>query len=183
MMDRWLGRFLDKMEELSHFDNTLLILLSDHGVAHGEHGFTGKVPSALYPELTDIVFLMRHPEGKGAGQTSEYYASTHDVAPTILGFLGVEPPRTMEGQNLLLLMDGGQPHPRSHFTLGYHDHAWCRDEDYAMFCRHDGAMARLYYLRTDPQMTRDIAGQHPDIARRMFEEYVIKDAGGPLPIY
>jgi hypothetical protein len=32
-------------------------------------------------------------------------------------------------------------------------------------------------------MTRDIAGQHPDIARRMFEEYVIKDAGGPLPIY
>jgi arylsulfatase A-like enzyme len=183
MMDRWLGRFLDKMEELSLFDNTLLVLLSDHGVAHGEHGFTGKVPSALYPELTDIVFLMRHPEGKGAGQTSDYYASTHDVAPTILGFLGVEPPPTMEGQNLLLLMDEGQPHPRSHFTLGYHDHAWCRDEDYAMFCRHDGAMARLYYLRTDPLMTRDIAGQQPDIARRMFEEYVIKDAGGPLPTY
>jgi arylsulfatase A-like enzyme len=183
MMDRWLGRFLDKMEELGLFDNTLLILLSDHGVAHGEHGYTGKVPSALYPELTDIVLLMRHPEGKGAGKGSDYYASTHDVAPTILSFLGVEPPQPMEGQNLLVILDGGQPQSRTHFTLGYHDHAWCRDEDYAMFCRYDGAMAKLYDLRTDPQMDRDIAMHHPHIARRMFEEYVIKDAGGPIPSY
>jgi len=182
-MDRWLGRFLEKMEELGLFDNTLLILLSDHGVAHGEHGYTGKVPAALYPELTDIVFLMRHPEGKRAGKKSDYYASTHDVAPTILSFLGVEPPRPMEGQNLLALMHGGQPHPRPHFTLGYHNHAWCRDEDYAMFCRHDGAEPKLFDLRTDPKMNRDIAGQRPAIARRMFEEYVIKDAGGPLPSY
>lgn len=183
MMDRWLGRFLDKMEELGLFENTLLILLSDHGVAHGEHGVVGKVPTELYPELTDIVFLMRHPEGKRAGDTSDYYASTHDVAPTILSFLGVEQPETMEGNNLLALVDGKQPGPRSHFTLGYHDHAWCRDDDYAMFCRHDGANASLYDLRTDPKMDRDIAGQHPDIARRMFDEYVIKDAGGPLPSY
>ena len=183
MVDRWLGRFLDRMEELGLFENTLLILLSDHGVAHGEHGYTGKVPSALYPELTDIVFLLRHPEGKGSGKGSDYYASTHDVAPTILSFLGVETPQPMEGQNLLVILDGEQPQSRTHFTLGYHDHAWCRDEDYAMFCRYDGAMAKLYDLRTDPQMDRDIAMHHPHIARRMFEEYVIKDAGGPIPSY
>jgi arylsulfatase A-like enzyme len=182
-MDRWLGRFLDKMEELNLFENTLLILLSDHGVAHGEHGIVGKLPTAMYPELTDIVFLMRHPEGKGAGEKSDYYASTHDVAPTILGFLGVKPPEQMEGQNLLGLVDGEQPDPRPHFTLGYHDHAWCRDEDFAMFCRHDGTEAELYNLRTDPKMDRDIAGQHQDIVKRMFEQYVIKDAGGPLPSY
>ena len=41
MVDRWLGRFLDKMEELNLFENTLLVLLSDHGVAHGEHGILG----------------------------------------------------------------------------------------------------------------------------------------------
>jgi arylsulfatase A-like enzyme len=183
MMDRWLGRFLDKMEELNLFENTLLILLSDHGVAHGEHGYTGKVPKALYPELTDIVFLMRHPEGKRAGERSDYYASTHDVAPTILSFLGVAQPEQMEGQNLLKLMDGKRPDPRPHFTLGYHDHVWCRDEDYAMFCRHDGANAMLYDLRTDPKMGRDIAGQHQDVVKRMFDEYVIKEAGGPLPSY
>jgi arylsulfatase A-like enzyme len=183
MMDRWLGRFLDKMEELDLFDNTLLILLSDHGVSLGEHGIVGKLPIAMYPELTDIVFLMRHPEGKGTGVTSDYYASTHDIAPTILNLLGIEVPQHIEGQNLLGLVDGRQPAPRSHFTLGYHDHAWCRDEDYAMFCRHDGTEAKLFDLRTDPKMNRDIAGLHPDIAKRMFEQYVIKDAGGPLPSY
>jgi arylsulfatase A-like enzyme len=123
MTDRWLGRLLEKMGELNLFENTLLVVLSDHGVAFGEHGIVGKLPNALYPELTDIVFLMRHPEGKGAGTRSGYYASTHDVAPTILGFLGMEPPESMEGHNLLGIVDGERPGPRHHFTLGYHDHA------------------------------------------------------------
>lgn len=183
MADRWLGHFLDKMERLGLFENTLLILLSDHGVAQGEHGFNGKLAIAMYPELTDTVFLMRHPQGKRAGEKSDYYASTHDVAPTILGFLGMETPEQMEGQNLAVLMDDEQPKPRPHFTLGFHDHAWCRDEDYVMFCRHDGTEAKLFDLRRDPGMDVDIAGQLPRIARRMFEEYVIKDAGGPLPSY
>ena len=104
MMDRWLGRFLDKMEELNLFDNTLLILLSDHGVAHGEHGYTGKPDNVLWPEVTDIPFYIRHPEGKGAGQTSDYYASTHDVAPTILGSLGIEPRQELDGQDLTVLL-------------------------------------------------------------------------------
>ena len=168
---------------LGLFENTLLILLSDHGVAQGEHGLNGKLPYALFPELTDIVFLVRHPEGKGSGETSDYYASTHDVAPTILGFLGMEPPEQMEGQNLLGIVEGKHPEPRPHFTLGFHEHAWCRDDEYAMFCRHDGTEAKLYDLRTDPKMNRDIAGQHQEIVKRMFDEYVIKDAGGPLPSY
>ncbi|MFL6031564.1 MAG: sulfatase-like hydrolase/transferase, partial [Rubrobacteraceae bacterium] len=91
MVDRWLGRFLDRMDELDLFENTFLILLSDHGHALGEHGYTGKPHYALWPELTDIVFMIRHPEGTRGGETSDYYASTHDVAPTILGFLGIEP--------------------------------------------------------------------------------------------
>jgi arylsulfatase A-like enzyme len=70
-------------------------------------------------ELTDTVLLVRHPEGKGAGVVSDYYASTHDVAPTVLGFLGIEPPRPMDGQDLLVLLEGGDPEPREHFTQGY----------------------------------------------------------------
>ena len=65
----------DRMDELDLFENTL-ILLSDHGHALGEHGYTGKPHYALWPELTDIVFMIRHPEGKGAGETSDHYAST-----------------------------------------------------------------------------------------------------------
>ena len=92
MMDRWLGHFLDKMEELNLFENTLVVLLSDHGILLGDHGSVGKPHSQLYPGLIDVPFLIRDPEGRAAGETSDYFASTHDVAPTILGFLGAEQP-------------------------------------------------------------------------------------------
>jgi arylsulfatase A-like enzyme len=183
MVDHWLGRFLDRMDELDLFENTLLILLSDHGHALGEHGYTGKPHYALWPELTDIVFMIRHPEGKGAGETSDYYASTHDVAPTILGFLGVEPVQPMEGQDLSMLLEGRGPEQRPHFTLGYSEFVWARDEGYAMFGRNDGEEAKLYDLLADPKMDRDVAAKRPDLVRRMFDEYVIGDAGGPLPTY
>jgi arylsulfatase A-like enzyme len=183
MVDRWLGRFLDRMDELDLFENTLLILLSDHGHALGEHGYTGKPHYALWPELTDIVFMIRHPEGKGAGETSDYYASTHDVAPTILGFLGIEPEQPMEGQDLSVLLEGRGPEQRPHFTLGYSEFVWARDEGFAMFGRNNGEEAKLYDLLADPKMDSDVAAKHPDVVRRMFEDYVIGDAGGPLPTY
>jgi arylsulfatase A-like enzyme len=183
MVDRWLGRFLEKMEDLNLFENTLLMLISDHGVAHGEHGILGKPPNALWPEVTDIAWLMRHPEGKRRGDSSDFYASTHDVAPTILGFLGIEPEQPMDGQDLSILFDGGQPENRSHFTLGYNDHAWARDDDYAMFAKNDGSNALLYDLRIDPEMNTDIAGSNQDVINRMWNDYVLEDAGGPLPTY
>jgi arylsulfatase A-like enzyme len=183
MADRWLGHFLEKMEELKLFENTLLVVLSDHGVAHGEHGIIGKPPHALWPEVTDVPFFVRYPGDKGAEETSDHYASTHDVAPTILGFLGIEPPQPMDGQDLSVLFDGSEPDPRPHFTLGYHMFVWARDESYAMRSRYDGALAKLYDVREDPEMKNDIAGERPDVVRRMFEDYVLKDAGGPLPHY
>jgi arylsulfatase A-like enzyme len=158
--------------------------LSEGQAGRMEALYSGEVTMMdRWPEVTDIAFFVRHPEGKGAGETSGYYASTHDVAPTILGFLGVEPKQKLDGQDLNVILEDEAPAARPHFSLGYHDHAWCRDEDYAMFCRHDGTEAELYDLRMDPKMDRDIAGQHQKIVKRMFEEYVIKDAGGPLPSY
>ena len=183
MMDHWLGRFLDKMEELGLFENTLLILLSDHGIAHGEHGILGKPPMALWPELTDVPFFIRHPEGKSAGEVSDHYASTHDVAPTVLGFLGIEPEQPMDGQDLSVFLDGERPEERRHFTLGYHHFVWARDDRYVMFSRYDGTLARLYDLGEDPALKNDVAGERPYVVRRMFDDYVLKDAGGPLPHY
>jgi arylsulfatase A-like enzyme len=183
MTDRWLGRFLDTLDSSEFAQETLLVVLSDHGVALGEHDATGKPFWALWPEVTDIPFLIRHPEGKGAGRTSDYFASTHDVAPTILGFLNVGPRNQMEGQDLSVVFDGKGPEPRPHFTLGYSEFVWARDEGYAMFGRNDGAKARLYDLTNDPKMDEDVAAEHPDIVGRMFAEYILNDAGGPLPTY
>ena len=163
MVDRWLGRFLDKMESTGRMKDT------------------GKPYNALWPELTEIPFLIRTPDGKGAGETSDYFASTHDVAPTILGATSLLPPRRMDGQYLTLLMGESEPMPRDHFTLGYNQYVSTRDDNYAMISVNDRSDAKLYDLRKDPGMTDDIAADNKDIVERMFDAYVLKDAGGPLP--
>src|SRR3712207_413957 len=134
---------------------------------------------SMYPELTDITVFIRHPGGKGAGQTSDYFASTHDVAPTVLGALGVEAPPAMQGQDLTVLLDGGEPEQsREHFTAGYHDHVWARDQNYAMFAKADGSEPKLFDLREDPEMRENIAGSNADIVKRMYNAYLVKDVGG-----
>ena len=184
MVDHWFGNFMQKMDDHGFLDNTLLMVLSDHGVALGEHGYTGKPFPALYPELTDIPFFIRHPEGKGAGETSDYYASTHDIAPTVLGATGIEAKQPMQGQNLMAILDGKDPEQkRPHFTLGYDSYVSARDDDYIMVSLNDGTEAELYDLKSDPKMHKNIASKKPDVVKRMFREYVLKDAGGPLPKY
>ena len=183
MSDRWLGRFMDKFHELGLSENTLLVLLSDHGHAFGEHGFAGKNSEALYPELTDIPFMIRHPEGKKAGETTDYLASTHDVAQTVLEALGMQPPDAMDGQNLYGLFDDEAPEGRDHFTLGYEHHIFSRDDEYAMIARNDGTQVQLYDLRNDPKYEKNVAARNQDIVNRMFKDYVLKDAGGSIPRY
>ena len=182
MTDRWLGRFIERAHELKVMQDTLLVIISDHGHLLGEHGYTGKLPYALYPELTDTVFIVRHPRGKGAGKTSDYYASTHDVAPTILSFLGVEQPEPMDGEDLMPLLEGkGPERARDHFTQGYYRYICCRDERRVMFCRTDGADAHLFDAINDADQRRDLAEAEPKTVKRMYEGYAHKDAVGRLP--
>ena len=183
LADRWLGNFLEKADDLGLMENTLLVVLSDHGIALAEHDATGKPFFALWPELTDIPFFVRYPGGEGAGETSDYYASTHDVMPTVLGALGVEPQQPMQGQDLGTLVKGGDPEQRTHFTLGYNDYVWTRDDQYVMFSLDDRNDARLYDVQKDPKMNDNIAADNPGVVKRMFDEYVLADAGGPLPKY
>jgi arylsulfatase A-like enzyme len=184
MVDAWLGHLLDRIEGFGLSDNTLLLVLSDHGACLGEHDATGKPYWALYPELTDTVFMMRHPGGRGAGNRSDYYASTHDVAPTILSMLGIEKPEQMEGTDLSPIFEGEEPDQRrEHFTLGYNDYVWTRDDKYVMFSTNKRKEAKLYDVSEDPEMRNNLAAKHPEMVKRIFSEYVLKDAGGPLPNY
>lgn len=180
MTDRWLGRFLDKASDLGLLDNALLILISDHGMALGEHGFVGKPPNALWTEMTDTPFLIRHPEGKLAGQASDYFASTHDVAPTILGALGIDPPVPLDGTDLSPLFDGGQPAARPTFLTAFNNYVAVRDDRFVLITRNDRQEMRLYDYAADPEQTKDIVAEHPDVVDRLFKE-AEHTAGGELP--
>jgi hypothetical protein len=98
--------------------------------------------------------------------------------------LGIEKPQQMEGADLSPIFDGGEPdHKRDHFTLGYNNYVWARDDRYVMFSTNTGEEAKLYDVSEDTGMHNNLAAKRPETVKRMFDEYVLKDAGGPLPNY
>ena len=63
-------------------DETVIYYMSDHGLTLGENGVMGKDGARAQWHIYHVPAMIRHPEGKLAGETSEYFASTHDVSRT-----------------------------------------------------------------------------------------------------
>jgi arylsulfatase A-like enzyme len=184
MVDAWLGRFVDEVDRRGLLDDTLLVFLSDHGVLLGEHNLVGKpVSESLWPEITDIPLLVRHP-GHATARTDDRFVSTHDVVPTILGALGIAPPFALPGLDLTPIL-AGRPQRvarRDHLTLGYAANAMIRTERWALTTTSDGSTRRLFDVRADPGFTRDVAAGNPMVVDRLVAR-LERDAGGPLPVH
>jgi arylsulfatase A-like enzyme len=99
-VDEQLGALMDKVP-----DETVVYVLGDHGVALGEHGYLGRAAPTSHRISYEIPYLIRHPGGEKSGDDVDWYASTHDVAPTLLSFLGLNIPGKMDGEDLTALFD------------------------------------------------------------------------------
>ncbi len=178
--DRWLGNFLDELARRKLGENTHVVLLSDHGMLLGEHGYVGKKGAQAYRQVTDVPFIIRHAGGTGAGRTSGYFASTHDVAPTVLSMLGLRPPGRMSGEDLSVLLDGNEPPPRPYFSASYDNAVLVGDDRHLLLADNQGFVKRLYDAKSDPRQRTDVAGGQPQVAARLWEA-LLDDAGGTLP--
>lgn len=182
MVDRWLGIFLDRARSLGLLDRSLVIVSSDHGHQLGEHGILGKLAFGLFNELMDVPLLIRHPGRIGTGQRVDAFTQHHDIPATILALLGAEPTEPADGVNLWDFVDGSGGEARRYVTSAFNNYVWCRDDRYAYIARNDGAEARLYDMKVDPEQLADIAGAKPEVCEEMFHR-VLGDADGPLPNY
>jgi arylsulfatase A-like enzyme len=183
MTDRWLGTFLDRFYELGLDENTVIVLLSDHGYLLGDRGYTGKVPSQMHPELAQVPFIIVHPERKAAGEVSAYFASTHDVGPTLLSLVGLEPPRWMEGVDLSPLLDGERPKERRELHYGgMYNRFYIRTDDWVLIGDNRGEERHMYDLRLDPHEFQNVIAQYPKLNEELYRT-VLDVAGGPLPYY
>jgi arylsulfatase A-like enzyme len=174
MVDAWLGHFLDRLGTLGLLDNTLVILTSDHGVLLGEYGWVGKRYTEVHTELSHVPFAIRHPAGKAKGKASRYWASHHDIGPTVLSLLGFDKPRFMNGTDLSPLLDGKQPaQNRSYRTAAYSTSVVARDDKWLLISDNRGKDKRLYSLAHEG---REVTGRYPQHVRRLWG-YILKDAG------
>jgi arylsulfatase A-like enzyme len=183
MTDRWLGHFLDRFYELGLHENTVILLMSDHGYLLGERGYTGKVPSQLHPELAQVPLIIVTPDNKAAGEVSYYFASTHDVGPTLLSMVGIEPPKWMEGTDLSPLLDGRQPpEAREYHYGGMYNRFYIRTDDWVLIGDNRGQERTLNDLRLDPHEFINVVEQNPRVSEELYQT-VLEAAGGPLPYY
>ncbi|MEV4430595.1 sulfatase [Streptomyces sp. NPDC049602] len=106
MCDRSLGRVLDTMDELELWDDTLLIVNTDHGFLLGEKGWWAKWVQPWYNELVHLPLFAWDPRHPGAaGERRSALVQTIDLAPTILEYFGVDHPADMQGVPLSVADD------------------------------------------------------------------------------
>jgi arylsulfatase A-like enzyme len=181
-IDAWIGRLLNLLDDLGLADRTVVYYLSDHGILLGEHGLMGKANSMLGKEIHSVPYMIRHPDGKRAGDTSDYFASTHDVAPTILSFQGLTVPGRMEGEDLTVMFDGADPPERAYWTTAYADQVAAGDGRWLLIADNQGKEKRLFDTEADPDEEDDVASDNPDEVNRLWQN-IVDDAGGTMPVF
>jgi len=173
-VDHHVGITIDEMRESGVLDDSIVILLADHGEHLTEHDiyFTHRLP---YAECLQVPLMIRLPGGRLAGTRIEEPVSLVDVLPTLLDLLGLDPAPGIEGRSLAPLLRGEEPAPR----LLYAEHGtrkdmwaksvWDDQWRYTEIRDRDAFTSELFDRRADPGEARDASGERPDLVERYSE--------------
>jgi arylsulfatase A-like enzyme len=100
MCDASLGRVLDFMDENDMWDDTMLIVNTDHGFLLGEHGWWGKSVMPWFDETIHTPLFIWDPRERQQDTRRSSLVATVDIAPTLLDFFELEPTPDMQGRPL-----------------------------------------------------------------------------------
>ena len=97
--DLQFGRFVDLLKWLGLYDQSVVILVADHGEEFAEHGGFehGKT---LFEEVLRVPLIVKYPEGRWAGERVDTAVSLVDVAPTVLAETAGAPGPAFDGKVL-----------------------------------------------------------------------------------
>jgi arylsulfatase A-like enzyme len=106
MVDRWFGRLLDTLDEQELWDETVVIVTSDHGHFLGEHGWIGKPSAPDYNTLAQTPLLIWHPESPRMEERVDALTSAVDLHATILDVFDAPSSDTAHSKSLVPLLEG-----------------------------------------------------------------------------
>ncbi|MFO7635040.1 MAG: sulfatase [Caldilinea sp.] len=109
MCDHYLGKVLDLMDELNLWDDTMLIVNTDHGFLLGEHAWWAKMVQPMYNEIAHVPLLIWDPRSRIQGQRRRSLVQMIDMAPTLLDYFDVPIPVDMQGRPLRAVIEDDQP--------------------------------------------------------------------------
>ena len=161
MMDKYIGRILDKLDQLGLSENTLVVFTTDHGHFFGQHGLQAK-GGFHYEDLIKLPFIVRYPGKVPAGRRSDAIQSLVDLAPTFLSFCGIPIPHAMTGVDQKEVWLGNEEHARTHAICEFrhepttiHQKTYV-DERYKITVYYNQTYGEIFDLQEDPGELRNL---------------------------
>jgi arylsulfatase A-like enzyme len=203
LVDRWMGRVLQKIDDLGLWENSVVIFTTDHGMSLGEHNRTGKQnvnPGderfwPLYPEIAHIPLLIAAPDLEG-NRTVDALLQPPDILPTLLDLTGANatPPECLHGQSFAPMLRGEPQEPLHDCAIAATfqrlDEAgrpanpvtpvlYTSEWAYAPVGAQGGA--ELYDLELDPHTETNVADDYPGVVRDLHERFLawMQEMGAP----
>ena len=144
-IDYQLGRLFGELMSRGLYENTVIVITSDHGEHLGDHGLFAK--STFLESSARVPIIMRLPREHGIyNQHVDKPALTADIAPTLLELAGLQPDVAMDGISLLRL-------PEDRVLYGE-----TRDSVFAT----DGCLKYIYYFAGGLEQLFDVGGDPDD---------------------
>lgn len=173
--DEAVGRMVRYLKTHQLYDQSTVILVSDHGEGLGDHGEQAH-GLFVYDETLRVPLIIKSPAGEGAGRRIQAIVQLVDLAPTILDLAKAPIPGNLHGQSLtpFLSRDGAIPsrsvysesmYGRLHF--GWSQLASLVDGKYQYI---QAPREELYDLETDPRQLTNIADARPEVVAALRKE-------------
>jgi arylsulfatase A-like enzyme len=162
--DESFGDLIAVLRNRGLYDETMIVLMSDHGEEFREHGMMGWHTHTLYDELLRVPLVIKLPESRFAGRVVTKAVRLIDVAPTILDVLGIPSPRDFVGESLLAFFESEDEASRpavSQRDVPTRDVFSLRTDRWKLY------RGRLFDLDQDRLEQHDVAGTHAEIAASM----------------
>ena len=170
--DQLVGQMIDLLKEQGVYEDTAIIITSDHGENLGELGIYSEHATADYPTC-HIPFILKWPGGpRGMVESSFHYSL--DLLPTMADLLGVDRCANWDGQSYAPVITRGETTGRDSLVLSQMAHVCQRSARFGdwLYIRtyHDGFhlfdREMLFCLKDDPYEQRDVKAEHPELLAR-----------------
>ena len=132
--DEQLGRVIDFMDQNHMWQDTMLIVCTDHGHFLSERGFWAKNYMPIYNELANIPLFIWDPRTQVKGEHRESLVQTIDIPATVLDYFKVEIPAIMQGKSITPVLEDDTP-VRESGLFGYFGQMTCLIKDNYIFMR------------------------------------------------
>ncbi len=154
--DAQLGRLLDALEQSGRYDDTIIVLWSDHGFHLGEKARWRK--ETLWRESTRVPLIVAAPGVTQPGTRTNSVVSLLDLYPTLVELAELEMPDHPEGVSLVPLLedpDAEWDHAAI-TTAAFRSHSVSTDQ--YRYIRYADGSEELYDIAADPHEWHNLAG-------------------------